>query len=387
MSKLRRFGVPVVALVLLGQFLVASATAGPAADEIALLEARVGVLEAQNVALTARVFALETGTSPTPAPTPSPTPTSASTPVPTPSPTPTQAPTPTPVPLPTPTPAPTPPAGSPAFGTRPARAPVVIDGGSTVNLSNFTIDGGSLNVVSGIGITIRNVTGSITIRDVDLSDLVGGIYIYNSSGVLTIENVRSRNIGDGTIGAGKSNHIQLAESSFTGAIRGNQFLGGRTEDMISTWHSGGRGAGQELVIEQNRIQGLVTDSATARAWTSSSGTGIIISDGAGSSKNGWIIVRANTLLTPGQVGLQHIDGQGIQTLGNIVYGEKRPKNNNPMTSWEGNPRGTVSGNRYCWTNDNGSMPAPWFAQYGSMVLTNNTADCSIDPLTLRVPLN
>lgn len=319
-----------------------------------------------------------------PAASPSPvvTPTPAPTPVPTP--TPTAAPTPTPTPLPTPTPAPTPTSGVPAFGSRPASPVIVKDGGTNVTISNVTIDGGTVGAPKGIGITIRNVSGSITIRDVDLSDLVGGIYIYNSSGTLIIENVRSRNIGDSTIGAGHSNHIQLAESSFSGVIRNNDFLGGRTEDMVSTWHSGGRGAGQELVIEGNRLQGLVSDTATARAWNRGSGTGIIISDGAGSSKNGWIIVRGNTLLTPGQVGIQHIDGQGLQVYGNVVYGEKRPQNNNPMTSWEGNPRGVVRDNRYCWTNDNGSQPTPWFSAYGSLVLTNNVKDCSIDPSTLRI---
>ena len=155
--------------------------------------------------------------------------------------------------------------------------------------------------------------------------------------------------------------------------------------MISTWHSGGRGAGAELVIESNHLAGLVTDTSTARAWTSGSGTGIIISDGAGSAKNGYIIVRNNTLLTPGQVGIQHIDGPGLQTYGNVIYGERRAQNNNPMTSWEGNPIGVVHDNRYYWINNDGSLPSPWFG-YGSITSTNNVRDASIDPASLRVNL-
>ena len=240
--------------------------------------------------------------------------------------------------------------------------------------------------MSGIGITIKNVNGTITIKDVDLSDLVGGIYIYGSTGTLTIQNVRSRNIGDGTIGAGHSNHVQLAESSFTGVISGNQFLGGRTEDMLSTWHSGGRGSGHELVIENNRFQGLVADTPTTRAWTSGSGTGVIISDGSGSSKNGWVIVRNNTLVTPGPVGIQHIDGPGLQTYANVVYGERRPSNNNPITSWEGTPRGVVRDNRYCWTNNDGSQPSPWFHAGSLLTRANNVKDCGIDPDILRITL-
>jgi hypothetical protein len=99
-----------------------------------------------------------------------------------------------------------------------------------------------------------------------------------------------------------------------------------------------------------------------------------------------MIVRRNSLLTPGQVGIQHIDGPGIQTYGNVIYAVKRVNNNNPMTSWEGNPRGTVRDNRYCWTNNDGSQPSPWFSAYGSLTVTNNTRDCSIDPSGLRVPL-
>lgn len=316
----------------------------------------------------------------TPDPTATPSPTAS------PTATPTVAPTPTPVPTPTPTPTPPPSGGNPAFGTRPPSLPLLFENRANVTVSNVTIDGGTRDAPKGIGITIRNVTGTITIRDVDLSDLVGGIYIYGSSGTLIIENVRSRNIGDGTIGAGHSNHIQLAESSFVGAIRGNQFLGGRTEDMLSTWHSGGRGSGQELVIEGNRFQGLVADTATTRAWTSSSGTGVILSDGGGNAKNGWIVVRANTFLTPGQVGIQIIDGPGLQVYGNTIYGERRPKNNNPMTTWEGQPKVSIHDNRWCWTNDTGSQATPWF--YGGGTVTGNVGakDCAIDPATLRLTL-
>ena len=323
-----------------------------------------------------QVSVLNATSAPAPTSSPTPAPTAAPTSAPTPAPTaaPTSAPTPAPV-------------GGMSFGTRPAHAPFVVDGGSSVTISNVTIDGGTRDNVSGIGITIRNVNGTITIRDVDLSDLIGGIYIYNSSGTLLIENVRSRNMGNGTIGAGHSNHIQLAESSFTGAIRNNQFLGGRTEDMVSTWHSGGRGAGQELVIENNRLQGLVTDTATARAWTSTSGTGIIVSDGAGSSKNGNIIVRRNTLLTPGQVGLQLIDGPNIQVYENTVYGEQRPGDNNPITSWEGNPRGTINDNRWWWTNLNGTHPDPWFHMSPSGMVGNiGVKDSTMAPTTLQAGL-
>lgn len=320
-----------------------------------------------------------------PTPSPSPTPTTA----PTATPTPTVAPTPTPTIIPTPSPTirptPTPTTGVPAFLTRPLHAPYVIDGGTSVDIGNVTIDGGSLNAVAGIAITIRNVNGSIRIHDIDLADLVGGIYIYNSTGTISITNIRSRNIGDATIGSGHSNHIQLAESHFSGSISGNEFYAGKTEDMLSTWHSGGRGLGQELIIENNKFVGLVTDNTVARAWTSCCGTGVIVSDTeiANDPKSGYMIVRNNTFLTPGQVGINLIDGPAIQVYGNTIYGQQRASNNNPMTSWAGNPVGVVHDNKYCWTNADGSQPTPWWG-YGHVTETNDVKDCSIDPATLMI---
>lgn len=272
------------------------------------------------------------------------------------------------------------------FLSYPSSRPIVKNGGSKVVIENVSIKGGSVHDPRGIGITIRNVTGSITIRNVDLSDLEGGIYIYDSTGTIRIENVRSRNIGTGRIGSGRSNHIQIAESSLSGRIRYNQFLGGRTEDMVSTWRAGGRGVGAELIVERNKFQGLVADTSTARAWTSTSGTGIIIGDGRGSRKNGYVIVRYNTFLTPGQVGIQHIDGPGLQTYGNRIYGERRPKNNNPISSWEGTPRGIVRDNRYEWMNSDGRRPGPWFHPDSRLTVRDNVFDTSLTRASMRIVL-
>lgn len=270
-----------------------------------------------------------------------------------------------------------PPPGQPAFGARPHSEPIVINGGTDVEVSGKTFADGV------IAVTLRNVNRAY-IHDCDWLDVVGGVYVSQCTDV-RVEDCRGRNVGDGTIGAGHSNHIQFAETT-GGAIRRNRFLGGRTEDMCSLWHSGGHGLGAELIVEDNHLQGLVTDIPTARAYTSSSGTGIIISDGAGSPRNGWVIVRRNTLLTPGQVGIQHIDGPGIQTYDNVIYGQFHPKSNNPMTSWEGNPRGEVRNNRYLWTGADGKLKSPWFGGGGSLVVHDNVQDATLDPATLRVVL-
>jgi hypothetical protein len=288
-------------------------------------------------------------------------------------------------PDPEPEPEPEPPTGTPAFLTRPVSQTISRSGGSSVVIENVAINGGTRDSVAGFGIQIASVNGTIVIRDVDLANLIGGIYLYNCTGELIIERVRMRNIGDGTIGAGRSNYIQCNQCTFRGGIRHSLFLGGRTEDMISLYKTGGAGAGAEFVVEDNRLQGLVTDTATARAWNSTSGTGIIIGDGVGDARNNHTIVRRNTFLTPGQVGIQHIDGQNIQTYENVIYGERRPLNNNPLTSYAGNPRGVVRDNRFNWTNENGYQPSPYLA-YGSLVQSGNRFDASLDPATLRVVL-
>jgi hypothetical protein len=288
-------------------------------------------------------------------------------------------------PDPEPEPEPEPPSGYPVFLTRPVVPPISRSGGSNVLIENVTVNGGTRDSVSGFAIQIASVNGTIVIRDVDDANLIGGIYLYNCTGTLIIERVRMRNIGDGSIGAGRSNYIQMNQCSFSGFVRDNLFMGGWTEDMISLYKTGGRGVGQELVVEGNKLQGLVTDTATARAWKSTSGTGIIIGDGTGDPRNTHTIVRRNSFLTPGQVGIQHIDGTYIQTYENVIIGERRPLNNNPLTSYSGNPRGIVRDNRYNWINENGTRPSPYLA-YGTLVQSGNVSDPSLDPAAYRVVL-
>jgi hypothetical protein len=267
----------------------------------------------------------------------------------------------------------------PVFLSRPRVDRVDINGGTDVEITNKSIVGG------GVAITVRNAT-RVWIHHNDWADCVGGVYVSQCTDVVTEHN-RGRNVGDGTIGAGHSNMVQYAETT-GGSIESNRFFGGRTEDMISTWHSGGHGLGKELLIQDNHIQNLVSDIPGVRAYTSGSGTGIIISDGKGSSKNGWVIVRRNTLLTPGQVGIQHIDGPGLQVYENIIYGQKHPQSNNPMTTWEGTPRGVNHHNRYYWFGKDGGLVQPWFAGgiNPQIVASNNLQDASIDPISLRVEL-
>jgi hypothetical protein len=283
-------------------------------------------------------------------------------------------------PLPPPVPPPiepTPGTVTPAFLSYPVRRPFTLTGQSDVDLTGFSIIGGT------IGITLIDCH-RVLIHHVDLADLVGGIYASGCEDIV-IEDVRGRNIGDGTIGSGHSNYVQLAETH-GGAVRRCRFLGGNTEDMISIWHSGGWDAARPLLIEDNRLQGLVSDTAYAKAWTSDAGTGIIIGDGEGHAFNGNTIVRRNTLLTPGQVGIQHIDGPNIQTYDNTVYGQRRTASNVGMSSWEGVPHAEVYGNRVRWYAADGSENPYWWIDPGVINAHDNDWSAALDPATLTVVL-
>jgi hypothetical protein len=98
-------------------------------------------------------------------------------------------------------------------------------------------------------------------------------------------------------------------------------------------------------------------------------------------------LRENTFLTPGQVGIQIIDGPGLQVYNNIILAEKRVSNNNPMTTWEGVPKGEAHHNRYYWTNLDGSHPSPWkHGGGGGMNFHDNIEDPALKASDLRVVL-
>lgn len=238
----------------------------------------------------------------------------------------------------------------------------------------------------------RNVHGSITIRDCDFANVRGGILTQECSGTILIEGCRGRNIGRVTadwhdIGSGGGAYVQLATSQFEGNIRNNKFLGGQTQDMISTWHAGGYGDGRELIIENNNLQGVLADTALVRRWQTRSGTGTIMSDGQGHPYNGNIIVRNNTYLNCGQSVIQHIDGPNLETHDNYILAEEYVLNNTPYGSWEGNPTAYIHDNTYFmwrpnnWPSDTPDyyvLVGPYFA-VGSITEENNTQDTTLDP--------
>ncbi|MDX1765923.1 MAG: carbohydrate-binding protein [Candidatus Saccharimonadales bacterium] len=245
----------------------------------------------------------------------------------------------------------------PAFMSRPSSGLIYVANQSNVEISNKAIQGAGPEAGQ-IAIHLVNVNGAI-IRDVDFADVRGGILIQNSQNVV-IERARGRNIGkNGDIGSGGGNYVQYAESR-GGAVRDSIFIGGETEDMISTWHTGGWGVGNELIIENNLLIGYLSDQPNARSWKSASGTCMILSDGGGSANSGHIHVRNNVCVNPGQVGIQFIDGPNLKAYNNVVIGETYYLNNQPFASWEGQPYGELYNNRHHYRKPDGSLTSGWF---------------------------
>jgi parallel beta-helix repeat protein len=313
---------------------------------------------------------------PTPFPTPTPTPTAvpAATPAPTPTPTPRPTPTPTPRPTPTPTPHPTPtpaPAtGTPAFGSRPASAPLTFN----APCNNIVIEGkGFYNSTGKVAIQLFGCN-HVTIRNNDFDNDLGGILAEDSTDVTVVQN-RFRNIGNGTIGSGHSNLLQFARTT-GGYVAYNRGIGGKTEDMFSFWNSGGTSA-TPLVVEYNNLEGT--------NWSSGSGTGVILGDG-GVGK--YITIRHNTFLNPGQVGIQIIDGVGHKIYDNDVYAEARPGQTSPnvgISSYDGNPSAEVYNNRVKWVKNNGSENPYWWGA-GSINAHDNDWHANLKASDLRVSL-
>jgi hypothetical protein len=109
----------------------------------------------------------------------------------------------------------------------------VISGGTDIEISRLSFTGG------GVALVVENVVRPY-LHDLDFDGCVGAIFLLGCTDI-RIEDIRARNIGDGTIGSGHSNVIQL-NSTIGGAIRRVRGRDGHTEDMISVFKSGGSDA-------------------------------------------------------------------------------------------------------------------------------------------------
>jgi hypothetical protein len=222
-----------------------------------------------------------------------------------------------------------------------------------------------------IAIALSGCNG-VTIDSVDFDTVSEAIFAYNSSNI-TVKYSRYRNITGPheRNGTHRGNFVQF--DSVNGVvIDHNKGVGGDTEDIVSLYRTG------NAKVSYNQFQGT--------NWSSGSGTGIILGDG-GTGNN--VEVAYNTLVTPGQVGIQIIDGTGHRVHDNVVYSATRPGQMSPnvgMSSYGGSPSAEVWNNRVLWYKNSGAQNPYWWGA-GSINAHDNNWHAALDPSSLAVNLS
>lgn len=254
--------------------------------------------------------------------------------------------------------------------------------GSNVVVSNRSYVGFNTKTC----LNISNAT-NVTITNIDFDSCGGDIYLSNVSGNVNISNIRARNTGDGTIGSGHGNVIQFAQSFVNGDVSNVKAFGGDTEDMISVWRSGGVDSAHPLIIENNHLESPLPPSALA--WSSGSGTCINVADDDPATGSGGhdIVVRNNTLLNCGSVGLQMNRPQNVNEYGNTVYGTARATSNVGLSQWSSHSCAACTNNFYTnnqvfWQKSGGTA-SPWWLS-GTASITIDSKSKTQDPTTPQV---
>ena len=276
-----------------------------------------------------------------------------------------------------------------AFGARPTQVNQIrLVGQSDVVIDNLAFQEGNFIYQDGRGhnahvcILLEGCT-NITIRNCDFSNVSEPVAVIGGSNIL-VEYTRT----DGIVGPGSrvdeqtGNFLQTVNQPSNVRIRNNKIIattnldpwGGQyetmTEDVISLFSA------SDCLVEFNQID--------ATGYTRDSGTGIIAGDANGDRH----MIRGNTLLNPGQVGLATAGGFGHRFYDNIVYkepGQFAGSGNTAAYFWgyQGNPigDGRYEGNRVKW-HDGGGFWNPG----GAVDTGNNWDDDSLNPDDLRITL-
>ncbi len=248
--------------------------------------------------------------------------------------------------------------------------PLVIDG-----KADLTINGLEIGNPKGNGITIRN-SKRIRVENCKIGPCKGeAVNIYDCEGV-TVSGNRFEAVSTGVYALdsrrievtrnrclnvhGPFPRGQLAQfDKVTGGgnlINRNLALNilgkSNPEDIINIYKSSGT-PDDPIQVVGNEIRG---------GGPSGSGGGIMTGDGGG----GYIVVRDNILVDPGQYGIAIAGGHHIQVLDNKVFGKRQPFTNVGIYVWNQSKAPsdghTVRGNRVRWFNNAGIENPRWDAE-------------------------
>lgn len=261
-------------------------------------------------------------------------------------------------------------AWSTAFGSRPRSGAISLRGCRDLTISNKTFKDLGANVIA---IRLQDCH-NVTIKAVDFINVAEGVLAVNSSNIRVIDSRYQNILGPHTRdGSNRGNFVQF-DNVNGGLIDHNKGKGGDTEDVVSLHRS------SNVVVEDNHFEGT--------NWSSSSGSGIALSDGGGSNNH----ALRNTLVNIGQVGIFIAGGTNSSIRDNVIYGEARPLSNVGIYVW--NLSGAacsghaVSGNRVYYLKPDGRTESGYWGGggCGTVAMSGNDFSASLTLSSLRVVL-
>jgi hypothetical protein len=254
------------------------------------------------------------------------------------------------------------------FSKRPPQSPIVIRFQSDIVIKNKLFSGGNGRSI------ILESCNNVTIQDIDFDSAFNGIYMLSCTGNLDIGWLRYKNWA---APSGIVNLVQFDKCTFSGSLHDCKGVGGKTEDIISVYKSGGPSAPKALTIERCHFEGT--------NWSSGSGSGLMIGDGGG----GNIVVQDITLTNPGQVGIGIAGGTNIIAQRCTIFGEQRPLSNIGMYVWDQSGLGSsgisVLNNRVRWKDATGTVNGFWNA--GNSGVVTNVGNAFNDPTVTAMPVS
>ncbi|MCI0426297.1 MAG: right-handed parallel beta-helix repeat-containing protein [Actinobacteria bacterium] len=208
--------------------------------------------------------------------------------------------------------------------------------------SDVVIRNAVIGPCAGRAIFIQD-SSSVVVESSELFDSASGVYALDSTTVIVTGSLISN--------AGR-NPVQYDKVTGVGnKVSGNEIVNehgaAHTEDSINIYESGGTET-SPLTVEDNLVIG---------GGSSGSGSGILVGDNGGSHQ----LVRNNTLINPGQVGIGVAGGRNIRVLDNLVFSRSHPWSNVGIYVWdqyETECRAVeVSGNVVQWQDSDGAANA------------------------------
>lgn len=260
-------------------------------------------------------------------------------------------------------------AWSTPFGSRPRSGAISLRDCRDVTITNRTFRDLGANVIA---IRLQNCH-NVTIKAVDFINVAEGVYAVDSTNIRVIDSRYQNILGPHEReGYNRGNFVQF-ERVNGGLIDHNKGKGGDTEDVISLYKT------SNVVVEDNHFEGT--------NWTSTSGSGIALSDGGGSNN----IARRNKLLNIGQVGIFIASGTNNKIQDNIIYGEPRSGSNVGIYVWNlsgGTCSGAVvTGNKVRFQKADGTISGYWWGGgCGTITHTGNDFWAPLSLSSLRVTL-